>query len=331
MNRQPQTITHVCVIGGTGFVGRHIVALLAKLGYRVRVLTRSRARHPELKLLPGVELAEANIYNETVLEKHFADFLGPHGAVINLVGILNETRRPGRRFCDAHADLPKTIINACRQTATPRLIHMSALKADPETAPSKYLRSKGVGEAAVMEADDLQVTVFQPSVIFGNDDQFFNRFARLLSLTPVIFPLACAWARFAPVYVEDVASCFVQALNMPRTYGQRYTLCGPHEYSLKELVAYTAQLTGQKRKILSLGKALSWLQGLFLERLPGQPFSRDNYHSTLIDSTCDGDFPSLFGITPRSIETVVPGYLGQGDRYTRLDKLRKHAAREKNT
>jgi NADH dehydrogenase len=328
MPGNPKKFTHVCVLGGSGFVGRHLVARLARDGYRVRVLTRRADRHRELRVLPTVEIVEANVYNEEVLAKHFGAFLGRRGAVINLVGILNETRRPGSRFRDAHVDLPQSIVDICRQTGVRRLLHMSALKADAQRGPSDYLRTKGRGEAIVLGADGLDTTVFQPSVMFGADDAFFNRFARLLALSPGVFPLACARARFAPVYVGDVAAAFVQALDDPRTHGQSYPLCGPRSYTLAELVAYTAQLTGRRRWILPLGARLSWLQGLLLERLPGQPFSRDNYRSTLVDSTCDGPFPALFGLTPTAIETVVPGYLGARDPNSRYDRLRRHAARE---
>lgn len=320
-------ITHVCIIGGSGFVGHHIAAHLTKAGYRVRVLTRNSARHRELRVLPNLEVVEANVFNESVLESQFSQFLGDHGAVINLVGILNQGRRPGRRFSDAHVALPQIIVEACQHTGVRRLLHMSALKADAHYGPSKYLRSKGEGETVVLGAEGLDATTFQPSVIFGNNDHFFNRFARLLALSPVFFPLACAEARFAPVFVEDVAEAFVRALPNPHIFGQSYALCGPRVYTLRELVAYTAQLTGRRRTIIGLGKPLSWLQGLLMEWLPTQPFSRDNYLSTLTDNVCDSPFPAVFNIKPKSVESIVPGYLGPHQRNARFDSLRRHAGR----
>jgi len=293
----------------------------------VRVLTRHVARHRELRVLPGMEVVEANVYNEEQLEKHCRALPAGHSAVINLAGILNESRRPGSRFRDAHIALPQTLVEMCQATGVRRLLHMSALQADAQQGPSKYLRSKGEGEATVLAAKDLAVTVFRPAVIFGHDDQFFNRFARLLAMTPLVFPLACAGARFAPVYVEDVAEVFVHALNDPHTFGQSYDLCGPHSYTLRELVDYTAQLSGHRRRIIGLGKGLSWLQGLLMEHLPGQPFSRDNVLSTQVDSVCSGPFPRVFGITPQALETIVPSYLGQRDPNTRFSRLRRHAAR----
>jgi NADH dehydrogenase len=314
----------ICLIGGTGFVGRHLAAQLSKAGYAVRVLTRRRERHRELLVLPRVELIEANIYDPSELGRQFVGM----DAVVNLVGILNGRRRRGQRFQDAHVELPRHIVAACHSAGVQRLLHMSALKADAQNGPSEYLRSKGEGEAVVMSAEGLQATSFRPSVIFGPDDQFFNRFARLLALSPGLFPLACANARFAPVYVEDVAAAFVNALDNPATIGQSYELCGPTPYSLYELVAYTARLSGHKRHILKLGPKLSWWQGFLLEHLPGQPFSRDNYRSTRVNSLCKSDFPEVFGISPSSIEAIVPGYLGERDMNVRLSSLRRMAGRD---
>lgn len=328
MKTDNKRISRVCLIGGSGFVGRHLVSRLSKAGYQVRVLTRRSVRHRELRVLPGVEVVDCNAYNESALEKQFSDFLGPQGgAVINLVGILNQGRRPGRRFRDAHVALPQTIVNACLNTGVCRVLHMSALNADPE-GPSKYLRSKGRGEAIMLGTQGLDVTVFRPSVIFGHDDAFFNRFARLLAMTPLVFPLACAGARFAPVFVEDVAAAFVAALDRPDSYGQSYELCGPRSYTLQQLVEYTARLSGHRRLIIGLGNTLSRLQGVLMEYLPGKPFSRDNYLSSTIDSVCSTPFPAGLGVSPQAIESIVPGYLGRRDPNSRFNRLRRHAARD---
>ena len=314
--------TRICLIGGSGFIGRHLAAQLIKSAYQVRVLTRRRESHRELLVLPNLQLIENNIYDANALSTQLQGM----DVVVNLVGILNE-RRHGD-FQRAHVSLSQNIVNACRTAGVKRLLHMSALKADAQNGPSQYLRTKGEGEAIALAATDLHVTVFRPSVIFGADDQFFNRFARLLALSPGIFPLACADARFAPVYVEDVAEAFVRAINTPATFGQAYNLCGPKPYSLRELVEYTAKLTGHKRRIISLGNTLSWWQGFIMERLPGKPFSRDNYLSTRVTSLCKSQFPAVFGINPSSIEAVVPGYLGDRDSNARLSVMRRTAGRE---
>jgi NADH dehydrogenase len=314
--------THICLIGGSGFVGRHLAARLVKSGYKVRVLTRRRESHRDLLVLPDLELIECNIYDAAALNAQLQGM----DVVVNLVGILNERRRGD--FQRAHASLSQGIVDACRATGVKRLLHMSALKADTENAPSQYLRSKGEGEAIALAATDLQITVFRPSVIFGPDDQFLNRFAHLLALSPGIFPLACADARFAPVYVEDVAEAFVRAIHNPATFGQAYNLCGPKPYSLRELVEYVAKLTGHPRHIIPLGDRLSWWQGLIMEFLPGRPFSRDNYLSTRVTSLCKSPFPAVFDITPASIEAIVPGYLGKRDVNARFNTLRRTAGRD---
>ncbi|MBL1276179.1 MAG: complex I NDUFA9 subunit family protein [Ectothiorhodospiraceae bacterium] len=311
----------ICLIGGSGFVGRHLAARLVRSGYEVKVLTRRREDHRELLVLPNLTLTECNIFNKDDLCAQLTDM----DVAVNLVGILNERRKGD--FQRVHVDLSCLIIEACQSSGVKQLLHMSALKADGQNGPSQYLRTKGEAETAVLAATDIQVTAFRPSVIFGPDDLFFNRFAQLLAITPGIFPLACANARFAPVYVEDVAEAFVQSINNRATYGQAYELCGPSPYSLRELVDYTAKLSGNKRLIINLGDRLSWWQGRIMEYLPGKPFSRDNFLSTRVNSLCKSTFPDVFDITPASIESIVPGYLGKQHLNARYSAFRSKAGR----
>jgi NADH dehydrogenase len=247
---------------------------------------------------------EADVHNPALLKREFAGC----DAVVNLVGILNESGRD--TFARNHAELPARVVQACRQAGVPRLLHMSALNAAPG-APSEYLRSKGRGEQTVHEAHgpDLRVTSFRPSVIFGPRDSFTNRFADLLKRVPWVFPLACPQARLQPVYVEDVVSAYVFALDRHETFGQRYNLCGPQAYSLQEIVAALARMLGLKRRILPLGDRLSRLQAALLQFAPGKPFTPDNYRSLSLASTCDRPFPAMFGVTPAKFEAIVPVYL----------------------
>ncbi len=313
----------LCVLGGTGFVGRHLVRALHDAGHTVRVLTRRRERHRELLVYPRVTVEEVDSNDGTALATAFAGC----DAVVNLVGILNERGRDGSGFEAAHVALPGRVVEACRTAGVPRLLHMSALNADPD-GPSHYLRSKGRGEALVHDAHgpDLAVTSFRPSVIFGPGDGMFCRFAGLLALAP-IFPLACARARFAPVWIEDVVHCFVQALDDPATHGARYDLCGPEVWTLHQLVEYTSRVAGLNRWIVPLGEDLSRMQAWFMEWLPGKPFSRDNIASTTVDSVCGGPFPELFGREPATIEQVVPGYLGLRQKNPRYSSMRRYAGR----
>jgi Predicted nucleoside-diphosphate-sugar epimerases len=302
-------ISKVCVLGGSSFVGRHVVERLANRGRTVRVLTRNRERSRHLLVLPTVELIEADVHDAETLKRLFEG----QEAVVNLVGILNEKARAGESFRDAHVELPRKVVNACRETGVRRLLHMSALNADAHRGPSQYLYTKGEGEDLLHQeaAGNLAVTSFRPSVIFGPEDSFFNRFGSLLKLSPFVFPLACPMSRFAPVYVGDVALAFATALENKKTYENRYDLCGPNIYTLKELVEYTARTLGLRRKVIGLNQFLSRLQAQVLGLMPGKPFSIDNYLSLQVDSVCKENSLGLeqLHITATAIDAVVPMYL----------------------
>ncbi len=312
-------LQRVCILGGTGFVGRHLVYRLAERGYRVRVPTRRRERHRDLLVLPALELIEADIHDPKTLCRLFADC----AAAVNLVGILNEKEHNGRGFYHVHVELAHKIATACHKQNVKRLLHMSALSADARNGPSFYLRSKGQAEDFLHNTCDLHVTSFRPSVIFGPEDGFFNRFARLLKITPRLFPLACPRARFAPVYVDDVARAIAHALQDRHSFGRRYDLCGPRVYTLKQLVEYTASVIGVRRRVIGLGDFLSALMARIFEYLPGKPFSWDNYRSLQTDSVCRSGFP--FGIRPTPLEAVVPGYLTHKTSRSRYASYRGHA------
>lgn len=321
---------NLCVLGGGGFIGRHLVSLLVARGYRVRVPARRREDAKALLVLPGVDVIETDIHDETCLR---ALLTGVDG-VINLVGILHETA-PGdtdtpqaRRgsFRQAHVELPRKVVAACTEAGIPRLLHMSALGADIASA-SAYQRSKAEGEAVVLGAAQagLAVTVFRPSVVFGPGDSFLGLFADLLKLAPVV-PLACAHARFQPVYVGDVARAFADALERPETFGQAYNLCGPRVYTLAELVRLTAQTLGMTRLVLPLGDGASYLFARVMELKPGAKImTRDNYHAMRTDNVCPQGFPTLFG-APTALESVI-GYLREDNPRRQYRAFRARAGR----
>lgn len=316
---EPAVKPLVCLLGGTGFVGGHLAALLSAHGYRVRIPTRRAQRHRELRVLPGIELVDADVHDTAALRA----LLHGCAVAVNLVAVLNEGHAGG--FEDVHVKLPRNLVKLCGEGGVGRLLHVSALNADAARGPSRYLKTKGEGEDLVHRAEDLQVTSFRPSVIFGPDDHFFNRFACLLRMPAPVFPLACPSARFAPVFVGDVAQAMLAALEDPRTIGQRYDLCGPHAYTLKELVEYTARVLRLRRRVMGLSPALSRLQAAVMGHLPGKAFTHDNYLSLQVDSVCDGGFPAIFGITPAALETVVPVYLSHRDQRGRYDEYRQRA------
>ncbi|MBI3771140.1 MAG: complex I NDUFA9 subunit family protein [Gammaproteobacteria bacterium] len=311
----------ICLLGGTGFVGHHLSAALTQAGYSVLVPTRHRERHRSLLVLPGVTVVDANIHDEPTLTRLLKDC----GAVINLVAILNEHRRGD--FEQVHVELPKKILRACHANGISRLIHMSALNANTTQGSSAYLRSKGKGEDLVHAATDMQVTSFRPSIIFGQDDHFFNRFATLLRTLPVM-PIACPDSRMAPVFVGDVVTAIVKSLNDKTTFGQRYELCGPEVFTLQDLVTYTARLIKSKRRLLPLGDGLSALQGRVLGRLPGKLFTYDNYLSLQTPAVCGQPFPPQFGIQPATVDSIVPLYIAGRDLRGRYDYMRRQAARD---
>jgi NADH dehydrogenase len=314
-------VRSVCVIGGSGFLGRHVVRRLAAQEIFVRVPTRRRERAKQLILLPTVDVLTADVHDPKTLER----LVAPVDAVINLVGILHQSR--GETFERNHVELPRKIAGACRETGVRRLIHVSALKAAFD-APSAYLRSKAEGESQMhaAQAIGIQTTIARPSVMFGRDDKFLNLFARLARLLPAI-ALASPSARFQPVFVEDVAQVLVGCLTDPHTFAHTYDLCGPKVYTLRQLVEYVCRTLGVHRPIIGLNESLSLLQAAVLERLPGRLMTRDNIYSMRVDSVCADAFPQLFGFSPTPIEAVVPEYLAGVTPRTRYRWFRYRARR----
>ncbi|MDT3737264.1 MAG: complex I NDUFA9 subunit family protein [Denitratisoma sp.] len=297
----------ILLIGGSGFLGGHVVRQLAAQGHRLTVPTRHRERARHLLVLPTVEVVETNVHDDACL----AGLVAGQDAVINLVGILHSRYGLpyGPDFARAHVELPRRIAAACRAAGVRRVVHVSALNADPK-GPSQYLRSKGDGEAALREAGAaLDLTIFRPSVIFGADDSFLNLFAALQRSFPLM-PLGNTQARFQPVYVEDVARAVVASLDRRDAFGQAYCCCGPRVYTLAELVRYVGEQIGCRRPIVALPEALARIQAGLLELLPNPPMSVDNLDSMDVDSVCSGGESLPFGATPVALEAVAPEYLG---------------------
>jgi len=300
---------NVCVLGGSGFVGTELVTRLALAGHWVRVPTRNLTRTERLRVLDTVELRVANVHEPRILSQLFARC----DAVVNLVGILNERR--GASFDAVHTELAAKVMASARTAGVRRVLHMSALGADPH-APSRYLRSKAAAEARLRAAPhselphaDPAVTIFRPSVIFGPGDSLTNRFAGLLRLTLGWLPLARARARFAPVCVFDVADALVHALGERASAGQTYELCGPQVMTLAEIVRLSARVAHLRCRIVPLPDVIARLQGLVMGMLPGKPFSLDNFRSLTLDSVCREDGCRRLGITPRPMLAVLPTYL----------------------
>ena len=318
-------IKKVLLLGGSGFVGTYIANRLSQRGIEVTVPTRRRERNKALIIQPGVEMPEANIHCEQTL----TELMRGHDAVINLVGILHsrDVVLPySRDFAEAHVELPKKIVAACKATGVRRLVHMSALNADTN-GPSEYLRSKGDGEAIVLAAKgDLDVTVFRPSVIFGLGDSFLSMFASVLKKVP-FFPLGFGHARFQPVWAADVADAFVDALADVNTYGQAYELAGPKVYSLRELVDYTKELTGSTATIIPLSEGWAYLQAGLMWLAPSPMLSPDNLRSMEKDSVCEGVCKVPANWHPTALESIAPSYIALNTPKGKLDSFRYRAGR----
>lgn len=343
-------IERICILGGSGFVGTHLVSLLAARGIEVRVLSHRRELAKELILLPTVEVVEVDVHDACELARQFRGM----DAVVNLVGILHEDKvgrvdLPSARrgdFQHVHIELARKVVHACDEAGVHRLLHMSALGADPNSR-SAYQRSKGIAEALVREAGmrhrehenwyldgpkfihgyGLNVTLFRPSVIFGRGDSFLSLLARLLKWFPVM-PLGSAASRFAPVHVGDVARAFADSLDRPATYGQTYDLCGPRAYTLRELVEYVGTVIGKRRAIFALGKWPAYFQAWLLEWMPGRKLmTRDNHYAMCTDNVCPGPWPEVFDFQPTALEAIAPEYLRADTPRARYEGYRENARR----
>ena len=296
----------VAVIGGSGFVGRHLLVRLVNAGLQVTALARSSAAESGLRKLAGVRVVRVKLESDEALSACLAG----QAVVINLVGILHESREID--FDAVHVAFPRRLAQLCQAAGVTQYLHMSALNADAAKGSSRYLKSRGEGEDAVHHAcGGVTVTSFRPSIIFGAGDNFFGVFDRLLNWMPV-FPVVCPETRFAPVCVDQVVEAFYQVLERGADFnGQRLNLCGPQIYTFKELVQFVARVTGRRRLVLGMPDSLSRLQALVMERLPGKLFTRDNYRSMQMDSVCGGDDFAALGITPKALEDVMTPLLAR--------------------
>ena len=318
-------IKKVLLLGGSGFVGTYIANRLSQRGVEVTIPTRRRERTKALIIQPNVEMPEVNINSEETL----VELMRGKDVVINLVGILHsrDVVLPySKDFAEAHVELPRKIVAACKQAGVRRLLHMSALGADPK-GPSEYLCSKGDGEAIVMAAKgDLDVTVFRPSVMFGLGDSFLSMFASVLRKLP-FFPLGFGQARFQPVWVADVADVFVDSLGNPATFGQAYDLVGPKVYTLRDLVDYTAELVGSTARVIPLSEGWAYLQAGLMWLSPKPMMSPDNLRSMQVDSVCDGKCNLPADWRPTALESIAPTYIARNTPKGKLDRFRYRAGR----
>jgi len=322
----------VLVVGGGGFIGHYVVDRLVARGVSVIVPTRRRDRVKSLIVLPTVEVIDADVHDVATL----GPLVEGCDAVINLVGILHGNYPPsttapyGSQFMQAHVELPRRIVVACERHGLRRLLHVSALGAEPK-GPSMYLRSKGDGERAAQSSHLVETTVFRPSAVFGPEDRFLNLFARMARWLPVL-AIGRPQARFQPVWVGDVATAIVNALDSTEALGRTYELCGPRIYTLRALVQFAARAGGHPRPVVGLPDAAARLMAWMFEHfwLGEPPMSRDNLDSLKVDSVASRQpywpAPEL-GIRPTPMEPEAILYLAGLHPRTRFGGFRARARR----
>ena len=300
----------VTVFGGSGFLGRYAVRALAHDGWRVRVAMRRPHLAPELRVMGEVgqiELEQANVR----MPASVAQALEGADAVVNLVGALYET--PRQSFATLHVDAPRTIAEAAAALGITRMVQVSAIGADASSA-AIYARTKAEGEAAVRAAIPT-ATILRPSVVFGEEDDFFNRFAAMAGLSPALPLIGGGKTLFQPVYAGDVGAAIAEALSRPQAAGATYELGGPGVYTFKALMELLLKEIQATRALIPLPFELAGMIGTFGELLRfspiAPPLTRDQVEMLKSDNVVGAGVSSLadFGVTPTPLEAVIPTYL----------------------
>jgi len=301
--------TLVTVFGGSGFLGRHVVRALAREGYRVRPAVRrpDLAGHLQpLGRVGQIHAVQANLRYPASVDAAVRDA----DVVINLVGILFE--RGKQRFEAVQAEGAHAVAQAAANAGA-RLIHVSALGSSPEST-SAYARSKAAGEAAVLGTVP-DATIFRPSIMFGPEDDFFNRFAGMARLSPFLPLIGGGETKFQPVFVGDVAQAILRAVEGNAKGGTIYELGGPEVKSFKALMEYVLKVTERKRLLLPLPFGLAKLQATFLQFLPTPLLTPDQVESlrsdNIVSEAASRDARTIqnLGIEPAALEAIVPSYL----------------------
>jgi uncharacterized protein YbjT (DUF2867 family) len=303
----------IVMLGGTGFVGTALVPRLAADGHELHLLTRNRQAHRHASMGRNVTLVSADVHDPAALRKHFSGA----DAVINLVGILNESGR--NTFDRVHVQLTRSVIEACRDTSVHRLHQMSSLKAGQ--GASKYLRTRGEAETLV-KGSTLDWTLYEPSTLFGPGDGLVSRFDALLRVAPAM-PLPRPNAKITPVYVGDVVEAIARCVTNPTvSLLQTFELYGPEVWRLVDLVRAIRDSRRRRRAILPMPDTLGRLQAAVAQFAPGKPFTPDNFLTLRTDSVGTVDGLARLGIVPQSLSAWLPRLLGPPVRQRRLDEAR---------
>lgn len=309
------TNTVVTVFGASGFIGRNIVRELAKRGARVNAVCRD-AEHAKFLKPMGVVGQVTPIRADVTDAAAIARVVQGPSAVINLIGILHASGK--NTFEAVQATAPGLIAKAAKEAGVEKMVHVSAIGADASSA-STYAKTKAQGEQAVRAAFP-EATILRPSIVFGPNDSFFNRFAGMALISPFLPLIGGGRTKFQPVYVDDVADAAMAALERPEAAGQVYELGGPSVLTFEELMRMTLKQIKRKRALISVPFWAAKLQATFMELLPSPPLTRDQVELLKTDNVVSGQAKTLLdlGIQPTSLEAVLPTYLEKyrpGGRY----------------
>ena len=301
----------ITIFGASGFLGRHIVRHLAPLGVTIRVPTRDPEKALVLKPLGDVGQivpVATRLDNDHAVRLAIGQGNAQSDTVINLTGILFEPRKGD--FRRVHVELAARIARLAKEAGARRLIHISALGIDA-LSPSSYSRSKAEGEAAVRAAFP-DVTILRPSIVFGPEDNFFNRFSSMARFAPFLPLIGGGLTRFQPVYVGDVAAAVAAVLAQPDTKGKFFELAGPQVYTFRQLMEAMMAVTGRRRPLLPIPWSIAMLQAAVLEQLPNPLLTRDQVRLLRADNVLHGQTVktlSDLGINPTALEVILPTYL----------------------
>ena len=306
-----------CVIfGGTGFVGSNFAQKLSPLASEIVVVTRDIERNKSLKMIPNLTLVPISIGDS----KSIRDILKNTEIVVNTIGILNELDQINT-FENIHFKFLQRLSQEMKVNKIKRFLHISSLNAKIGQM-SDYLHTKGEAENLILNemSSFCNTTIFRPSIVFGEEDSFFNKFAKLLKFIPV-FPLACPSAKFQPIYVGDLTDYMISCISDIETYNEKIDMVGPKTYTFSELIKLTTKTMGIRRIIIPLNDYLSKTQAYVFQNLPGKIFTMDNYYSLQIDSVSENGY-----VGRTTVEQKLPNYLNIKDK---SEELRKKAGRKK--
>ena len=296
----------IAIFGAGGFIGKHLMRQLTKLDYRVKVATRNPYLKGYLKPLgnPGqIELFKTNIFNPDDVKQ----VLKNCDLAINLVGILYETRK--QKFNQIHSQFPYLLSNLCNELEIKKLVHISALGVK-ERHTSQYIQSKLQGEKNIQDTFKPSV-ILRPSVVFGQEDKFFNTFASIAQFSPVLPLIGGGKTKFAPIYVKDIAKTIVKTLELNNSKPEIYELGGPENYSFKELMEILLTEIKKKRFLISIPFGLAKFNSYFLQMMPNPLLTPDQVEILKHNNIVSGDYPTLkdLGIAGTAIQSILPKYI----------------------